>query len=213
MLIKDLHAIEQPLDFETLSHFCSCMSDVDGILQLNNGSLVVLEIKKASEKHKWLNIKNRPQISLLKKFIGNRVDIYFIYAVHNQPIDINIPIELNSCEVLCVENNGEVLTQYENTALIDCIQDLAKFKIEKNKFYLMVKYQDGTLEYCISSPKGKVWSTSKYIEDKVTFDNCIEVENYIEARYQKSFNQKNEYWLFRKENGSDTLIRQFKYSG
>lgn len=211
-MINNIQAIEQPLDFEDLKIFFNSASDVDGLLELNNGQLVVLEIKKDTPNHSYENIQNKSQFRLLQKLIGNRSDIIFIYATHNQPIDINIPIHLPSCEVKHIEIGGkeqEVIPEIKS--LDNCIKYYSRFIYDPLNLYLMVRYPNGKLEYCVVSPKYKKWSTSNYNEEEHRFENYKEVDKYVEARYIQGYNQNNEYWLFKKENGSDILIKQYRY--
>ena len=211
-MIRNIQAIEQPLDFEKIMPFCSCASDVDGVLQLNNGIMVVLEIKKETPNHLSEKIKNSAQFQILKRIIGHRSDILFIYATHSQDIDLNTPIDLGLCTVRMLSScNTEFPVTDSIRNLADCIKFYSRINFNTLDLYLMVKYPNGTLEYCVVNPKNKVWSTRAYNPDLHRFTSYDEIRKYINTRYIQSYNKSNEYWVFKKENGSDFLIDQYSY--
>lgn len=212
-MIRNIQAVEQPLDFEKIMPFCSCASDADGILQLNNGKMIVLEIKKETPSHLDSKIKHSAQFQLLRKFLGYRSDTIFIYATHTQEIDLNTPIDLGLCTVRmisCGDIEFEVTDPVRNLA--DCVKFYSRISYDALDLYLMVKYPNGKLEYCVVNPKDRRWSTSYYDFNLHRFTTYKEVENYVEARFIQGYNKKNEYWLFKKEKGSDFMINQYKYN-
>lgn len=122
-MIRNIQAVEQPLDFNTIMPFCVSASDVDGILQLNNGLTVVLEIKKETPSHSAHNFSNTSQYSILRNLTANRSDILFIYATHTQEIDLNVPIDLGQCTVQILSLAGNALEITDETRnLAECIK-------------------------------------------------------------------------------------------
>ena len=211
-MIRNIKAIEQPLDFNTIMPFCVSASDVDGILQLNNGLTVVLEIKKETPSHSAHNFSNTSQYSILRNLIANRSDILFIYATHTQEIDLNVPIDLGQCTVQILSLAGNALEITDETRnLAECIKVYSRHTYSNDDLYVMVKYPDGKMEYCIVTPKYKKWSTEYYDKSLHSFHSITEAKKYIEARFIQPYNKKNTYMLFKRVNGSDFLIDQFKY--
>lgn len=210
-MINSLAAIKQPLDFEKLYPFTACCSDIDGLFELNNGKLVLVEIKKNTLSHDKENYKHSVQNMLFNKLIGNRSDIFYVYATHDLNINEEVPIESSDCTVQFVFYNGKEYKVPTNITLLEFIKEQSRHEIIKDEYYIVVKYPNGNLRYCIAAPKGNCWITDNYNENLNKFNSYQEASNYISARFLKPMNMQNEYLLFRKNKENDTLINIFKY--
>lgn len=212
-MIRDIKAIEQPLDFSTLSPFATGMSDVDGLFQLNNGKIVVLEVKKDTPKHDFSRIKEKIQFNLLRKLVGNRSDIILIYATHDQPIDINIPININECIVRGVEIGGIEQSIEKDMYLGEYIRDLSRVTYEQEELFLMVRYPNSQMQYCVPMPgKSRQWATDTYNTEINRFATRDEARRYVNDRFVcQDFNRRNQYFLYKIENGLYSIIEQFEY--
>lgn len=211
-MINNLDAIKQPLDFEKLYPFTTCCSDIDGLLELNNGILMVIEIKKNTESHSVSNFNRSAQNSLLRKLISNREDILYVYCTHNININKDIPIEASDCIIKFVQRGGKEIAFKEGITLLEYVQEQSRKYDYDDEYYIVVKYPNGNLRYCIVAPKFKQWTSDTYTKENNAFITQAEAKKYIEARFLSAMNHKNEYQLYRKNKYGITLIDVFTYT-
>lgn len=210
-MINSLDAIKQPLDFEKLYPFTTCCSDIDGLLELNNGKIMLIEVKKNTPSHSLSNFNRSAQNSLLRKLVGNREDIIYVYCTHDININKDVPIETSDCIVKYVQYRGKALSFKEGITLLDYVKEQSSIYTFNDEYYIVVKYPNGNLRYCIAAPKGNCWITDNYTEEKNKFTTYLEAKKYIQARFLFAINHKNEYQLYRKNEFGTTLVDIFTY--
>lgn len=210
-MIRSLEAFEQKLDFETIYPFTNICSDIDGVFQLNNGIYVILEVKKETENHSVENFLKSKQYQLIKTILGNREDLYFVYVTHQNTIDKNIFIEAADCTVKFVRHASNDYIIDSSITLTKFIKDLSRNKYLESTYYIMVKYPDSKMHYCIIAPEKRKWSSEIYNPEQNDFKSIKEVNDYIERRFLCGFNKDNEYWVFKKERDSTILVNISKY--
>ena len=206
-LIKNLDALEQPLDFSPFARYCKCMSDIDSILYLKNGKVFLIEIKKDTLNHNFEQILKSNQWQLYKELANNRPNYYLVYATHNQPIDLRVAINAIDCKVQYIETEGKALPTKDFEDLLACIHYYASIKDENETYYIIVRYEDKSLRYAIRKPIQKLWVLDKYVSISCDFQSKDEAIKYIATRYKAKFNINNKYLLFRKKD--DKLIKEF----
>lgn len=211
-MINSLNAIKQPLDFQKLYPFTACCSDIDGLLELNNGVLMLIEVKKDTPTHSINNFTRSAQNSLLRKLVGNREDIIYVYCTHNLNINKEVPIETSDCIVKYVQRCGKSVEFKEDITLLEYVQEQSREYNFDDEYYIVVKYPNGNLRYCIAAPKFKVWYSDNYNKEDNAFTSYTEAKKYIQARFLTSINHKNEYQLYRKNKYGTTLIDIFAYN-
>ena len=208
-MIKWPDAFAQKLDFDKIFPFCTCGTDVDGLFLLNNGIILVLEIKKETQSHTVENFLNTNQYQLLRSLIGNRLDVYFVYL-----IDRDVDIEASDCQVKFVKH-CDIETNIDSGILLtDFIKDLSRYNdIINTEYYIVVRYPNTEMRYCVVAPQNKQWSTTTYTKEKNMFKNMNEVNSYILDRFVAEFNRKNEYMIYRiNEDKSTSLIDIRRYN-
>lgn len=210
-MIKSLEAFGQKLDFEKLYPFTISGTDFDGVFRLNNGIILIVEVKKETESHSVNNFLETEQYRLIRDIIGNREDIYFVYVTHTNCISKDISIEASNCVVKFVQHASDLTVIESGILLTDFVKSLSRNKYMKSEYFIMIKYQNTQMEYCIASPKNKIWSSKTYTDENNKFDSIDEVNKYISQRFLFSPNHKNEYWVFRKDGDIITLLDIRKY--
>lgn len=205
-MIKSLEAFCQKLNFEQVFPFCSVCSDIDYIFRLINGIILIVEIKKDTESHKAENFLKTEQYKLMRDLIGTREDVYFVYATHNNPISKDILIDASDCTVKFVRHNCDDTFIDSGISLTKFTKDLCYNEYIKSEYYVMVKYPNGKMQYCIVAPESKKWVTEYYNKDLHCFNDIRVVDTYIHDRFLCEYNYNNEYWVFRKDGDSIILL-------
>ena len=210
-LIKNIDALNQPLDFSPFVRYCKVMSDLDCILWLYNDRILLIEIKKDTFNHTKDKIRNSYQWKLLRKIAGNRPNVYLIYATHNQPIDLRVAINSNDCIVKYIEYCGKEVTLDCSDELPDIIHYFSlKEDISNSKYHIIVKYPDYSLQHAIRKPVGPKWTLSYYSPVSCDFESKKEAIKYIQTRFKTDFNRNNIYILMQKdEDGNDLIVKQY----
>ena len=65
-IIRNQEALEQPLDFSSLSRFSNGVTDLDACVNLKNGYLIDIEVKKDTFSHTFENIRFSRQWRILE---------------------------------------------------------------------------------------------------------------------------------------------------
>ena len=139
-LIKNLDALEQPLDFLPFKTYSKTMSDLDCGLWLCNDKYLLIEVKKDTFKHSKKNIINSAQWKFLREIAGYRPDVYLIYATHTQEIDIKNPIMACNCTVQYIEYLGKELEYNINMNLLNVVKYFTNKKdFSKYNCYRFIK--------------------------------------------------------------------------
>jgi len=210
-MINSLGAFSQKLDFEKLYPFSSSCTDFDGVFRLNNEVILIVEVKKETDSHSVDNFLKTEQYRLIRDIIGNREDIYFVYVTHQNYISKDIPIEASDCVVKFVLHASNLTVIDSGILLTDFTKSLSRNRYMQSEYFIMVKYQNTQMEYCMVSPKSKIWSSKTYTPENNKFSSLKEVESYISQRFLFIPNHTNEYWVFKKDNEATTLLNIYKY--
>ena len=205
-MIKSLEAFCQKLDFEQVFPFCTVGSDVDYLFRLINGIILVVEVKKDTASHSVENFLNTEQYKLIRDLIGTREDVYFVYVTHNNTISKDVLIEASDCTVKFVRHNCNDIVIDSGISLTKFVKDLCYNEYLKSEYYVMVKYPNGKMQYCIVAPESKKWVSDYYNKNLHSFKDIKIVDDYIHDRFLCEHNYNNEYWVFRKDGDSITLL-------
>lgn len=199
-MIKDEVAFRQKYNMEAAHTISKFYTDIDMVTELSNGKLVLHEFKKDTLNHTPAEIIETKQWKTIRKLAGT--DNYAIYSTHNEEIsDKDIPFE--NLTVRYVELNGQALDFPAGISLQKYLNKIASVGM----YFVRVKYLDGTEEIALVSPEeGEKWTTKCYWAEKCTFKSEEEAVQYIKKRYEKEFNQKYKYILYRVE--SETKIER-----
>ena len=189
-MIKSLDAFFQPLQFDSLYKYCTTISDVDGIVKLNNNKLAVIEIKKDTPNHDFINIEKSPQWALLRQLAQHK-DTFLIYATHNQVINKDVLIDAQDCIVKRLEVCGEKRDFVPGESLKQCIARLSR----PTTYKIIIEYPNGELAYAITNPCGNKWYTKTFNATVNTFLDKELALQYITARKTKPFNKNNKYHI------------------
>lgn len=211
-MIKSMDALAQPLDFLSFARYCKCMTDLDGVLQLQtNDKVFLIEIKKDTFNHSVNKIINSPQWNVYRDLANNRLNYFIVYATHNQPIDLRVPIRAIDCKVRYLENCGKSIDVCNFEDLLDCIHYFAFKKDLDEKYYIVIRYPDKTLQYAIRKPTQKMWSMPTYANVSCDFESLESAIKYIHTRYKaKNFNKLNHYIIYRAKD--DCLVKEYSYN-
>ena len=82
-IIRNQEALEQPLDFSSLSRFSNGVTDLDACVNLKNVYLIDIEVKKDTFSHTFENIRFSRQWRILETKAGTNPTNILIYAVHD----------------------------------------------------------------------------------------------------------------------------------
>ena len=216
-MIKNIDALNQPLDYEPFTRYCKCMTDLDGVLQLEaNDKIFLIEIKKDTFNHSVNKIINSSQWKLYQNLANNRPNYFIVYATHNQPIDLRVAINAIDCRVRYLENCGKSINVSNFEDLLSCIHYYAFKKDISEKHYIVIRYPNKTLHYAIRKPIQKMWSMPTYANLSCDFDSLEEAIKYINTRYKAKsvngtyFNKDNKYLVYRAKD--DQLIKEYSYN-
>lgn len=209
--IKNFAAYAQPTILGSRGLACmqgGTFSNLDNSFKLVNGVRGILEYKKKTPNHSLKNFVNTLQFGLLKE-ISESWNAHLIYALHNEAIDINKPVNEDLTVVAQVLFNEKVLDYYNGLYLAHVLEDL-RYRDEDNFYYtIKVKYKDGSERYCKDGKLDHIWVVKKK-EFAQKFPSYEKAYNYMHKRFEHfNINEGNTYYIY---NKNDELIAKYSYN-
>lgn len=209
--IKSMTAFMQKIDFSSVFDLTKHGTDFDYACYLLNDKRVVFEVKKETPNHTVEKIINSSQWQMYRDFFKS--DIYLVYATHNCEIS-DQPIPATELTVRYVELNGKPIKLENALPIRECLENLNGKKIPTDRYYIKVKYPNGTIEYANRIVMDKKWSNPCYNPKFMNFTSIDTASNYITQRYTKAFNQKYIYEIwYIDDTGEHSKVLETKYEG
>ncbi len=208
-IIRNQEALEQPLDFSSLSRFSNGVTDLDACVNLKNGYLIDIEVKKDTFSHTFENIRFSRQWRILETKAGTNPTNILIYAVHDMPIGRNINILPSRCIVKRVQIAGFSRPEFINKSLVEVVEIISKWP-SLYKYLIDVRYPNGDIRHCITKNYENIhkWISSNYMPLYMDLNTLEEAETYILERWNgkvkgEYINRNNTYQIYRKLNDSN----------
>ena len=212
--IKSMDAFMQKIDFSPIFDLTKSGTDFDYACHLLNDKKVVFEVKKETPNHQVEQIINSPQWQKYRDFI--KPEVYLVYATHNCEISATEPISANNLTIRYAEVQGKPYKLEKPLPIREFLEELNGKKAStpsKERYYIKVRYPNGTIEYANRIVNNKKWSNPVYNPRFMNFLSRDTVNHYIEQRYEKVFNQKYVYEIwYIDSDGNHSKIEESHYN-
>lgn len=210
--IKSMDAFLQKIDFSSTFDLTKSGTDFDYACRTLNDKKVVFEVKKETPNHTVGEVIGSAQWQKYQDFF--KPDVYLVYATHNCVVSVTEPIPAEKLTVRYAELNGKSLNLKNPMPVREFLEVLNEKKstVATERYYIKVKYPNGTIEYANRVVNNKKWSSPVYNARFMNFVSADTVSHYIEQRYEKAFNQKYVYeiWFIDKD-GQHKKVLETKY--